>query len=237
MIEHQKIGQLLLGQFARHLVERKESIGHARECEKSPASMPHHHIQPEMIARQGQSTAAGVPDRHGEGAMQQWPYAVAELFPASENHARVRPFHCVLTRDSDPGQQLIAIVDACVGGDQRAARALLRLAIESIFGSHPHQRVHDANRLAYAYVGSIGAVLPKRTCNALKLPLVCGLAIESHQPGDCTHNCAPPKSARRVYAASPPLVPIFCLPTSTQAWAARPLSFRATPKQSRLAIP
>src|SRR5262245_14676031 len=199
--------------------------------------MPHHHIQPEVIARQRQSTAAGIPDRHGEGAAQQWPDVVAELFPASEYHARVRPFHCVLAPNSDPRQQFIAIVDACAGGDQSSARALLRLAIEAIFGGYPHQCVHEADRLAHAYVGSIGAVLPKRTCSALKLTLVSGPAIESHQSGDRTHKCAPPNSARRVYATSAPPASILSLRTAPQASTAKPRSFRATPRQSRLAIP
>src|SRR5262245_22469127 len=140
-----------------------------------------------------------------------------------------------MARNSDPRQQIVAIVDACVGGDQGSARALLRLAIEPIFGRHPHQRVHEANRLAHANVGSIRAVLPKRTRDTLKLPLVCGPAIESHQSGDCTHKSAPPNSARSAYPSPP--ISIFCLPTSTQAWAARPFCFRATPRQSRLAIP
>jgi hypothetical protein len=82
VVEHQKIGEFFFAQLARHVVEREQPVRHGGEGEESLAFVPHHHIEPEMIARQGQSVAARIPDRDRERPAQHRPKRVTKLLPA-----------------------------------------------------------------------------------------------------------------------------------------------------------
>src|SRR6202035_1737409 len=64
-----------------------------------------------------------------------------------------------------------------------------------------------------------------------------GAAIEAQQAGNGAHGNTPPNVASRVnpLASAPPT--ILASPISTQAWALSVSRLRATPRQSRLAMP
>ena len=217
VIEHQKIGEFFFAQLARHVVEREQPVRHGGEGEKSLAPVPHHHVEPEMIARQRQSAAALVPDRDGERPAQHRPQRVAELFPAGKQHARIRPRPRLPRHDADPLQHLVAIVEPQVGGDQRPARALPRLAIELVFRRHAHQHVDEAYTLADRHVGAIGTILAQRIGRAFEAKPGHGAAVEAQQPGNGAHGNAPPNVASGVKPSASPPPTILSSPISTQA--------------------
>src|SRR5262245_29304802 len=92
VIEHQEVGELLLAELAWHFVDCKKRIWHARESKEAIVPVPHHHIEPEMVACQRQDPAARVPDRRRKRTAQHRPDVVAELFPPCKKQARVWPF-------------------------------------------------------------------------------------------------------------------------------------------------
>jgi hypothetical protein len=237
VIEHQKIGKFLFAQFARHLIEREQPVRHGGEGEKSLAFVPHHHVEPEMIARQRQNAAARIPDRDRERPTQHRPQRVAKLLPAGEQHARIRPRPRLPRHDTDPLQHVVAIVEPHVSGDQRAARALPRLAIELVLRRHAHQHVDETDSVGDRHVGSIGTVLTQRIRRAFEAMPGHGFAVEAQQSGDCAHGRAPPNvaSGAKPSASAPPT--ILSSPISTQAWALSAPRSRATPRQRRLAMP
>jgi hypothetical protein len=117
VIEHQEVGELLFAQLTWHIVQCEKAIWHAREGKKSPCLVPHHHVQPEMIARERQRAAARIPDGGSERTAEHWPNIIAEFFPTREEKARVRPFRNLSARNTNPCEQFIAIVESKVGSD------------------------------------------------------------------------------------------------------------------------
>src|SRR5262249_25655172 len=93
------------------------------------------------------------------------------------------------------------IVDSQIGRNECATRPSLRLSIEAVFASHPHQCVHEADVVPCDSIDSIGAVLPECVCDTIELPSLDGPAVEPQQSSDSTHQYAPPNSARRVNRA------------------------------------
>ena len=150
-----------------------------------------------MVARQRQSAAALVPDRDRERPAQHRPKRVAEFFPAGEQHARIRPRPRLTRRDADPLQHLVAIVEPQVGGDQRPARALPRLAIELVFRRHAHQHVDETDAVGDRHVGAIRTVLAQRIRRAFEAMPGHGAAVEAQQSGNRAHGNAPPNVAMR----------------------------------------
>src|SRR5215831_17926022 len=117
VIEHKEIGKLLFAKLSWHIVQCEKAVRHAREGEKIPGLVPHYNVQSEVVARQGQTSGSRVPDRSGKRTTKRRPDFVAELFPADEQKAGVRPVRRLAARNPNSREQVIAIVDSGVGGD------------------------------------------------------------------------------------------------------------------------
>ena len=187
VIEHQEIGEFLLAEFARHVRQREQALRHGGEGEEVLALVPHHHVEPDMVARQRQDPAARVPDRDRERTAQHRPEVVAELLPGGQQDARIRPGHGVLRRHSDAGEHVVAIVEPHVGGDHRAAGAAPRLAVELVLRRHAHQHMDEADVAGDRHIGPIGAVRAERVGHAFEVVPRHRLAVEAQQAGDAAH--------------------------------------------------
>ena len=187
VIEHHEVGELLLAQFARHVIERKQAVGHTGEGEAMLRLVPHQHVEAERIARQRQAPRARVPDRCGEGPAQERPDRVTELFPGGQQHARVGPRIDVARAKPDPRDEFVAIIEPEIGCDQRAACAPFGLAVETVFGRHAHQPVHQPDGTGCDHVRTIGTVLREGIGCPGQGAAVHRRAVETQQPGDGAH--------------------------------------------------
>ena len=245
VIEHEKVGEFLFAQFARHIGKREQAVWHGGEGEKLRVSVPHHHVQSEMIARERQRGRCAVQDRRGERPAQRRPYGIAELFPGGEQHARIRPRRRLAARHADPGEHVLAIVEPQIRRDHRAARAPPGLAVELVLGRHPHQDVGQARSLAANdHGGTVGTVWAQRIRRPFELVPADGPAVEAQQSGNSAHgkrdlsisSAAELREAReaaRGSAADNDVVADLDPGVGGQRGARSP----ATPRQSRLAMP
>ena len=175
VIEHEKIGELLLVQLARHVVQREQAGWHRGEGEKLRAAMPHHDIEPEMVASKRQSAPVRLPNRDCEGPAQQRPNLIAELFPGGQHYARVRPNRRLLRRDANLRKHVVAIVEPQIRRHERAASALQRLIVETILGGHAHEHMDKRDRVAHHDVGSVRTVTSERVGDPIEL-------VPAHRP-------------------------------------------------------
>ncbi len=133
-----------------------------------------------MVARQRQCAPARIPDRRRKRTTQERPNIVTKFFPPSKEQARVWPRHGVPTRNANPRDEFITIVEPHIGRNERAARASLRLLVKAVFRRHPHQCVDEANVLADGDVGPIRTVLPECVCNSFEFLPLYGLTVETN---------------------------------------------------------
>ena len=115
-----------------------------------------------MVAGKRQSPPVRLPNRDREGTAQQRPNLISELFPGSQQYARICPGRRLLGRSSNPREHVIAIVEPQIRGHQRAASALQRLIIETILGGHAHEHTDKGDRVAHHDVGAVRTVTSKR---------------------------------------------------------------------------
>ena len=190
VIEDEEIGEFLLAQFARHSVHCEEAVGHGGEGEEPFALMPHYDIEPDVIAGQRQNPIFRIPDRGRERAAQHRPYGVAEPFPCTQQHARIRPRHRLWRCQSDAGEDVVAIVEPQVGRDHRPARSAIGLMIELILPGHAHQHMNEADAAIDRDMRAVRPVRTQRIGDAFELGAVHRLTVEAQQSGNAAHENA-----------------------------------------------